>query len=128
MQPSNTELILIRVTGEDRPGLTSSVTEILAKYDATILDIGQADIHNTLSLGILFKSEERHSGFIMKELLFKASSLGVTIRFEPITTEQYENWVGMQGKNRYPDCVGAQAFCAATIRSYQDIGRARYEH
>ena len=78
MQPSNTELILIRVTGEDRPGLTASVTEILAKYDATILDIGQADIHNTLSLGILFKSEERHSGFIMKELLFKASSLGVT--------------------------------------------------
>ena len=76
MQPSNTELILIRVTGEDRPGLTASVTEILAKYDATILDIGQADIHNTLSLGILFKSEERHSGFIMKELLFKASSLG----------------------------------------------------
>ena len=46
MQPSNTELILIRVTGEDRPGLTASVTEILAKYDATILDIGQADIHN----------------------------------------------------------------------------------
>lgn len=101
MQTSNTELILIRVTGEDRPGLTASVTEILAKYDATILDIGQADIHNTLSLGILFRSEERHSGFIMKELLFKASSLGVTIRFEPITTDQYENWVGMQGKNRY---------------------------
>ena len=59
MQPSNTELILIRVTGEDRPGLTASVTEILAKYDATILDIGQADIHNTLSLGILFKSERK---------------------------------------------------------------------
>ena len=80
MQLSNTELILIRVTGEDRPGLTSSVTEILAKYDATILDIGQADIHNTLSLGILFKSEERHSGFIMKELLFKASSLANAVR------------------------------------------------
>ena len=44
MQPLSTELILIRVTGEDRPGLTASVTEILAKYDATILDIGQADI------------------------------------------------------------------------------------
>lgn len=101
MQSSNTELILIRVTGEDRPGLTSSVTEILAKYDATILDIGQADIHNTLSLGILVRSEEQHSGFIMKELLFKASSLGVSIRFEPITIEQYNDWVNMQGKNRY---------------------------
>ena len=63
MQPLNTELILIRITGEDRPGLTASVTEILAKYDATILDIGQADIHNTLSLGILCKTEEQHSGF-----------------------------------------------------------------
>ena len=58
MQPSKTELILIRITGEDRPGLTASVTEILAKYDATILDIGQADIHNTLSLGILCMTEE----------------------------------------------------------------------
>lgn len=101
MQSSNTELILIRVTGEDRPGLTASITEILAKYNATILDIGQADIHNTLSLGILFRSEEHHSGFIMKELLFKASLLSVTIRFEPITTDEYERWVGLQGKNRY---------------------------
>lgn len=101
MQPLSTELILIRVTGEDRPGLTASVTEILAKYDATILDIGQADIHNTLSLGILCRTEEQHSGFIMKELLFKASSLGVTIRFYPISVKEYEDWVNMQGKNRY---------------------------
>ena len=101
MQPLSTELILIRVTGEDRPGLTASVTEILAKYDATILGIGQADIHTTLSLGILCKTEEQHSGFIMKELLFKASSLGVTIRFYPISVKEYEDWVNMQGKNRY---------------------------
>ena len=101
MKPLSTELILIRVTGEDRPGLTASVTEILARYDATILDIGQADIHNTLSLGILCNTEEQHSGFIMKELLFKASSLGVTIRFYPITAKEYEDWVSMQGKNRY---------------------------
>ena len=101
MQPSKTELILIRITGEDRPGLTASVTEILAKYDATILDIGQADIHNTLSLGILCMTEEQLSGFMMKELLFKASSLGVTIRFYPISAEEYESWVNLQGKNRY---------------------------
>lgn len=101
MSNINTELILIRITGEDRPGLTASVTEILSKYDVTILDIGQADIHNTLSLGILFKTEEKYSGHIMKELLFKASSLGITIRFYPITVEEYENWVNMQGKHRY---------------------------
>ena len=79
MQTSKTELILIRITGEDRPGLTATVTEVLARYDATILDIGQADIHDTLSLGILVKTEERNSGFIMKELLFKANELGVNL-------------------------------------------------
>ena len=42
------ELILINISGEDRPGLTSALTEILAKYEANILDIGQADIHHTL--------------------------------------------------------------------------------
>ena len=101
MQTTEAELILIRITGEDRPGLTASITEILAKYDTTILDIGQADIHNTLSLGILCKTEEQYSGLIMKELLFKASSLGVTIRFYPVTTKEYADWVNLQGKNRY---------------------------
>lgn len=98
---NSTELILIRITGLDRPGLTSSITEILSKYDVTILDIGQADIHSTLSLGILFKSQEHDSGNIMKDLLFKASDLGINLRFYPISTEEYEEWVGMQGKNRY---------------------------
>lgn len=101
MENPNSELILIRITGLDRPGLTASVTGILAKYDVTILDIGQADIHSTLSLGILFRSDPTHSGLIMKELLFKASEIGIDIRFYPISTEEYESWVDMQGKNRY---------------------------
>lgn len=95
------ELILINISGQDRPGVTSALTEILAKYETTILDIGQADIHHTLSLGILFKTDNRRSGDIMKELLFKASELGVNIRFTPISTDDYSEWVGMQGKNRY---------------------------
>lgn len=65
------------------------------------MDIGQADIHNTLSLGILFKSREKDSGNIMKELLFKASELNINLRFYPISREEYNTWVSMQGKNRY---------------------------
>ena len=98
---TSTELILIRISGVDRPGLTATITAILAGYDVDILDIGQADIHSTLSLGILFKCSEQDSGNILKELLFKASELGINIRFYPITAEEYEEWVGMQGKNRY---------------------------
>lgn len=95
------EQILIRITGQDRPGLTASVMGILAKYGAQILDIGQADIHSTLSLGILIRTDETLSGQVMKELLFKATELNVNIRFSPVTDEEYEDWVGRQGKNRY---------------------------
>ena len=95
------EQILIRITGRDRPGLTASIMEILASKDAKILDIGQADIHATLSLGILIRIHEDASGQVMKELLFKATELGVNIGFSPITDDEYEKWVERQGKNRY---------------------------
>lgn len=95
------ELILLQITGEDRPGLTASIMEILAEYDTHIQDIGQADIHSTLSLGILIRIDEQHSGQVMKKLLFKATDLNVNIRFKPITMQQYEDWVSRQGKNRY---------------------------
>lgn len=101
MDKTTTELILIRISGLDRPGLTASITEILSGYDVDIMDIGQADIHSTLSLGILFKCCEKDSGNIMKDLLFKASELEINIRFYPISREEYEEWVSMQGKNRY---------------------------
>lgn len=95
------EIILININGTDRPGVTAALTEILAKNNAVILDIGQADIHNNLSLGILFQSSEGNSEDILKELLFKSYELDVNIRFNPITEEAYNQWVSMQGKNRY---------------------------
>ena len=95
------EQILIRITGRDRVGLTAAVMAILAKYDAQILDIGQADIHSSLSLGILIRISESHSGQVMKELLFKATEMGVNIGFEPVSDDEYEEWVARQGKNRY---------------------------
>ncbi len=101
MEKSQLELILINISGQDHPGVTSALSEILARYDAGILDIGQADIHHTLSLGILIKTDAAVSGNIMKELLFKASELNVNIRFTPISIKEYEEWVGRQGKNRW---------------------------
>ena len=115
------ELILIRITGEDRPGLTAGITSVLAKYKVDILDIGQADIHNTLSLGILFKSKEADSGFIMKELLFKASTLNVQINFTPITIEGYNEWVSMQGKNRYILTLLGRSITAPEIAAVSTI-------
>ena len=95
------EIIQINIIGDDRPGLTSELTGILANYDAFILDIGQANIHQSLTLGILIKTTPDKAGFLMKDLLFKASEWGVRIRFTPIDEEHYNNWVARQGKNRY---------------------------
>ena len=113
----NDEIILININGADRPGVTAALTEILAKNNAVILDIGQADIHNHLSLGILFQSTEGNSGDILKELLFKSYELDVNIRFNPITEQEYSKWVGMQGKNRYIITILSRKLTAKQISS-----------
>lgn len=96
------EIILINITGEDKPGVTNAMTSILGKYDATILDIGQSDIHHTLALGILFRTlDDQHSGNILKEILFKCSELNMNVRFKPVEEEDYVQWVARQGKSRF---------------------------
>lgn len=98
---SERELILMSISGTDQPGLTAALTDILAKYDATILDIGQADIHHTLALGILFKTDAKKSGEILKHMLFKTSELNVQVQFNIVPEDEYDQWVNLQGKNRY---------------------------
>ena len=112
---SNIELMLLNITGNDRPGVTVELSEILARYDATILDIGQADIHHTLALGILIKTDSRVSGDLMKDLLFKAYELDVNIRFSPVSTDEYEQWVGLQGKDRWIITLLGRRLTAAAI-------------
>ena len=95
------EIILMSISGEDKPGVTSSLTEILSKHNATILDIGQANIHQSLSLGILFRLDPSMQGNILKDLLFTSYELGVNAKFTPIKREEYDNWVSRQGKESF---------------------------
>lgn len=115
------EQILIRISGKDQVGLTASIMAILARFDAQILDIGQADIHSTLSLGLLIRIDEQNSGQVMKELLFKATELGVTIGFEPISDDDYEAWAGRQGRNRYILTAIGRSLSAAQIHAASQV-------
>ena len=115
------EIILLSISGQDEPGVTAQLTEVLAKHDALILDIGQADIHNNLSLGILFQSTDGNAGDILKDLLFKSYDLNVTVKFSPITDEKYEKWVGLQGKNRYIITILGRMLTARQIASVSKI-------
>lgn len=110
------EIILITLSGEDHPGVTSSITHILGKYHATILDIGQANLHHQLSLGIMFKIENvDHSGDMLKEILFRCTELGMQVRFTPISDQAYSAWVMRQGKPRYVVTLLGQAITAKQI-------------
>ena len=96
------EIILIQVSGGDRPGLTAAFTRILAQYQLNILDLGQAVIHDTLSLGLLVEVPPgRETSPVLKDLLFEAHKLNVSVRFRPIDHDRYEDWVAGQGKDRY---------------------------
>ena len=95
------EIILINITGKDKPGLTASLTNILAQYEVAILDIGQAVIHDYLSLGILVEIPSAHtSSSILKDLLFQAHELGIQIRFSAIDEKRYEAWAVKYGRER----------------------------
>lgn len=115
------ELILINISGQDKPGVTAALTSILAKYNAMVLDIGQADIHHTLSLGILFRTTPADSGDLMKDLLFKAYDMGVKIRFTPVSTEEYEQWVSRQGKNRWIVTILGRQLTASNIALVSEV-------
>lgn len=96
------EVFLINLTGSDRPGITRDFSAILAVHGVRILDVGQAVIHDTLTLGMLIElPAESESHPVLKDLLFKAHESNLQIRFTPISGDDYETWVSAQGKPRH---------------------------
>jgi phosphoserine phosphatase len=116
------EIILLNISGQDKPGLTSHLTAVLAQYGAKVLDIGQANIHDTLSLGILFQIQSgENSAAVLKDLLFKSYELGIVAKFTPITLENYEKWVKLQGKDRYIITILGENLSAVQISEVSKI-------
>ncbi|GGW62607.1 phosphoserine phosphatase [Winogradskyella epiphytica] len=121
-----TDIFLLNITGQDKPGLTSSLTGVLAEYDAKVLDIGQANIHDTLSLGILFEIKSgKDSAAVLKDLLFKAYELGITAKFSPISLDDYEEWVDQQGKDRYIVTIMGEKLAAKQISEVTKVISAK---
>ncbi|MDD5582229.1 MAG: phosphoserine phosphatase SerB [Candidatus Marinimicrobia bacterium] len=119
---NNHDVLLLKITGEDKPGVTSRITQILSQHHVTILDIGQAVIHNDLSLGMLITlPSDTESSSLLKELLLKAYELGIEIRFEPITAKEYSQWVNAQGKERFIISLLARKITAEQISCVTDI-------
>ena len=95
------KIVLINITGRDRKGLDSKFTSILAQYNVNVLDIGQAVIHQHISLGILVEiPREDDFSAIFKDMLFEGHMMGLAIDIKPVNNEDYETWVEAQGQER----------------------------
>src|SRR3954470_24271970 len=98
---AESQVLLINISGHDRPGVTHSLTGILGRFGARVLDVGQALIHDALALGVLVElTEEMRSSPMLTELLLKAHELGVQIRFTAISAGEYDEWVHGQTRTR----------------------------
>ncbi|MGB1542132.1 MAG: phosphoserine phosphatase SerB [Spongiibacter marinus] len=116
------EIIMINIAGDDRPGVTSSITGILADHDVSVLDIGQAVIHDTLSLGLLVSLPSgTEAASILKDVLFRCHEMGLQVRFLPVSADSYQQWVAGQGKQRHIVTLLARKISAQHIAHVTEI-------
>ena len=96
------KILLLNVIGVDKPGITSEVVALLARFGADILDIGQAVIHDQLNLGILASLVDGPTeSIVIKTISESMSLLEMRVKFISIPPERYSNWVDQQGKPRH---------------------------
>lgn len=119
------EILLVNVSGEDRPGITTAVTSVLAQYGVNILDIGQSVIHDHLSLGILAQIPRSHEVTpVLKDILSRLHKMDVQAKFEPVSEASYARWVSHQGKPRHIVTLLARLITAEHIARVTEVTAA----
>lgn len=116
------EIILISFLGPDQPNQFTRLMQVLSVHSLQILDVGQAVIHNQLTLGIVVASEnETATALAMKEILILAHDIGLTVRFKPISGTEYDQWVSEGGRTRYIVTALAPELTAAHLQAVTQI-------
>jgi phosphoserine phosphatase len=96
------DIQLITLSGEDQPGVTAGIAAILAEHQVNILDIGQAVIHATLSIGVLVETPGfEHGSETTAALKTFAEQRGLVARFSEVSHASYQEWVEAQGRSRH---------------------------
>lgn len=120
------EIVLINITGEDRPGLTAAITGVLAQGGVNILDIGQAVIHDALSFGLLVEIPDTEAGAAVRQnVQATVDQLGQQVRFTRVSEADYQHWVDGQGKARHIVTLLTRKVTAEQLQTVSAI-TARY--
>ena len=77
------DFVLVTVSGPDRPGITASFSRILVENQVEVVDIEQASLQDFLGLSFLLdmSGAKQSKDGVLKDLLFEASRLGLTLNF-----------------------------------------------
>jgi phosphoserine phosphatase len=84
------DLLMVNVSGPDRPGILAAFTKVLQNYKIEIADIQQASLQQTIGLHLLLKFEAAgHSkDSAIKDLLFEANRLNLTLNFKLLAPDE----------------------------------------
>jgi len=116
------DLMLVHIFGADRPGITASFAGLLARYGADILDMGQAVIHDALSLGMLIRIPEGgEAAAVVKDLLYAAHEMGISCKFTPVSLDGYNHWVEAAGKPRWIVSLLGRTISAAQVAAAAQV-------
>lgn len=85
------KMVLITMTGPDRPGIIAEVTDRIAEGGARIRDIEQTVTHTLLSLSVIidFPTATSSQRPLIKDLLFLAKELGLELDFQVLSEGAY---------------------------------------
>lgn len=84
------QIMLVSISGQDKPGLMSALMEICVAYDAQILDMGQAVIHNELALGLLLCSANLDA--MSEAIEARCKQTGSALRMQRVNADDYGSW------------------------------------
>ena len=86
------ELILIKVNGPDKPGITFTLLDVISQGSHVVRDMGQSVTHGLLSLSILIEIQSGDNDYpVIKDLLFAAKKLGLALDFETFNDSEYSH-------------------------------------
>ena len=116
------EIILISFLGPDQPNQFNRMMQVLTTHQLDILDVGQAVIHNQLTLGLVVATDQpTNAALAMKDILLLAHNIGLTVYFKPITIDEYKQWVKEGGRTKYIVTVLSRELTAQHLQAVTQI-------
>ena len=115
--PAHLETLLVTVSGEDRPGVTSALFDAIADVGAEVRDLEQVVVRGHLTLALLLApGGETGAGRLRDVVSSVGAELGLTVRVDPGTGDTQRHRTGRAAVVLLGSPLLASAVAAVTAR------------